>query len=124
MNILIVEDEILVQKSLKILLEKKGATVTTTGSGHEAIGLILNHQFDKIVCDIMLLDITGFDVIEEVRKKYTPQGIMEYFVIMTAYCSDSILKKVASYNCPLLRKPFGSIDEALEIIMRNKNEKN
>ena len=70
MNILLIEDEILVQKSLARLLEKKGAKVKACSTGIEAMEQINNNSFDRIVCDLMLQDITGFDIIEESKKIY------------------------------------------------------
>jgi DNA-binding response OmpR family regulator len=64
-NILIIEDEILIQQSLKKLFERKGFKVDTSASGKLAIDLILNNDYDRIICDLMLQDISGFDVIED-----------------------------------------------------------
>ncbi|OUR93025.1 hypothetical protein A9Q84_21210 [Halobacteriovorax marinus] len=118
MNILVIEDELLIQKSLKKLLEKKGATVEVSSSGKEAIEKILSTNFDRIVCDLMLQDITGFDIIEESKKKYTIEDIGNIFVIMTAYSSPQILEKANSYGCKVLGKPFDNIEEALEVFLR------
>ena len=116
-KILIVEDEILIQKALKKLLEKRGAIVTATISGKDAIKLINNEYFDRIICDLMLQDITGFDVIEESKKRYSSQEIPDKFIIMTAYSSDQVLKKAASYGCRIMSKPFDDINEAINIFL-------
>ena len=46
-KILLIEDEPLIQKSLKKLLEKRGANVVVESRGREAIQLILNEKFDR-----------------------------------------------------------------------------
>jgi DNA-binding response OmpR family regulator len=84
-TILIIEDEILIQQSLKKLFERKGLKVDVSASGKLAIDLILNNYYDRIICDLMLQDISGFDVIEESKKKFSPEEISKKFVIMTAY---------------------------------------
>lgn len=117
MNILVVEDEILIQKSLKIMLEKKGAEVDTSSSGKEAIEKILSSNYDRIVCDLMLQDITGFDVIEEAKTKYSLEDISKVFVIITAYSSPQVLEKAATYKCRVLNKPFQDMEEALKIMI-------
>jgi CheY-like chemotaxis protein len=114
--ILIIEDEILIQQSLKKLLERKGAKVDVSASGKMAIDLILANDYDRIICDLMLQDISGFDVIEESKKRYSTEDIGKKFVIMTAYNSPQVLSRANSYQCKLLNKPFDNLDEALKIM--------
>ena len=70
MKILIIEDEILIQKSLQKLLQIKGAEVDVQDQGEKAIQMILDNNYDRILCDLMLKDLNGFDIIEESKKKY------------------------------------------------------
>lgn len=117
MNILLVEDEPLIQKTLKLLFTKKGAKVTATSSGHEAIKYILSQDFDIIVCDLMLQDITGFDVIEEAKKRLDPDQISKKFKIITAYSSIQILERIKKYNCSIYSKPFADVNLIIDNIM-------
>jgi CheY-like chemotaxis protein len=116
-RILLIEDEPLIQKSLKKLLEKRGVNVTVESRGREAIGLILNQEFDRIICDLMLQDISGFDVIEEAKARFTMAEISKLFIIITAYSSPHVIEKATQYGCLLLSKPFEDIDEALNIFI-------
>ena len=120
MKILVIEDEILIQQSLKILLEKKGAIVSCASKGLEAIELIKNNDFDRIICDLMLQDITGFDIIEESKSKYNSDDIKKMFVIITAYSSDQVLSKASEYGCRVLNKPFEDMGNALNIMLENE----
>lgn len=115
-HILIIEDEILIQQSLKKLFERRGITVSVSASGKIAIDMILTQDFDRIICDLMLQDISGFDVIEESKKKYSASEIGTKFVIMTAYNSPQVLSRANSYGCTLLNKPFDNLDEALRLM--------
>jgi CheY-like chemotaxis protein len=115
-TILIIEDEILIQQSLKKLFERRGLKVDVSASGKIAIDLILNNNYDRIICDLMLQDISGFDVIEESRKKFAPEEISQKFVIMTAYNSPQILSRANAYQCRLLNKPFDDLEQAMRII--------
>lgn len=118
MKILIIEDEILIGRSLKKLLEKKDVAVTLVSNGKDAIEVIKNENFDKIVCDLMLQDISGFDVIEESKKKYSLDEIKKIFVIMTAYISPAVLDKAHGYGCNVLQKPFEDLEETLKNIIQ------
>ena len=115
-HILIIEDEILIQQSLKKLFERRGLTVDVSASGKIAIDMILKQNYDRIICDLMLQDISGFDVIEESKKRYSPEEISQKFVIMTAYNSPQVLSRANSYQCKLLNKPFDNLEEALRLM--------
>lgn len=117
MKILLIEDEPLIQKSLKKLLERRGADVVVESRGRDAIDLILNQKFDRIICDLMLQDISGFDVIEESKGRFTMSEISKLFIIITAYSSPHVIEKATQYGCLLLSKPFEDIDGALSIFL-------
>jgi CheY-like chemotaxis protein len=114
---LIIEDEILIQQSLKILLERRGLEIDVSSTGKLAIDLILKNDYDRIICDLMLQDISGFDVIEESKKKFHSTEISKKFIIMTAYNSPQVLNKANSYQCRLLNKPFDDLEQALKIMV-------
>ena len=120
MKVLVIEDEILIQQSLKKMLEKLGAEVQTASKGLEAIPLIKNYLFDRIVCDLMLQDITGFDIIEESKLIYSSDEIAQKFIIITAYSSDQVLTKAKDYGCIVLNKPFTDMKSALDIMIKGK----
>ena len=122
MNILIVEDEILILRSLKRFLDRAGHKVSTAITGHEAIMLITQQPFDRILCDLILQDTTGFDVIEESKKIYTQRQIKEKFVIMTAYSSQQVLENAQKYGCIVISKPFENIQETIDLICKNQEE--
>jgi CheY-like chemotaxis protein len=115
-HILIIEDEILIQQSLKKLFERRGLSVDVSASGKIAIDMILKTNYDRIICDLMLQDISGFDVIEESKKRYSSEEISQKFVIMTAYNSPQVLSRANSYQCKLLNKPFDNLEEALRLM--------
>lgn len=114
---LLIEDEPLIQKSLKRLLEKKGVEVVVVSRGRDAIDLILKQDFHRIICDLMLQDISGFDVIEEAKARYSINEISKLFIIITAYSSPHVIEKATQYGCLLLSKPFEDINEALNIFL-------
>ena len=117
MKILLVEDEPLIRNSLAKMLKKRGANVESCSSGSEAISILHRERFDRIVCDLMLQDISGFDVLEESKKFYSKDEISQIFIIITAYCSPQVLHNAEKYRCKILPKPFDEIDEALNEIM-------
>lgn len=121
MKILIIEDELLIQKALKKLLEAQGVQVIATAQGDQALELIKDNDFDRIICDLMLHDITGFDIIEECKKKYKYTEISHKFMLMTAYSSETVLNKAREYGCPVFTKPFSNIHETVNLFISGAN---
>ncbi len=117
MKILLVEDDPTIQRALSKLMEKRGAKVDKESNGKSAINLILKKDYDKIICDLMLQDIHGFDILEEAKKKYSASQIRQKFIIITAYSSPQVLKKAEAYGCRLFAKPFDNIQEVLDIFL-------
>ena len=118
MKILIVEDEPLIARSLKRLLEKRGCEVIWEPSGNEAIEIIKKVDFDRIICDLMLQDVSGFDVIEDSKERYDHGEIGQKFIIITAYSSPQVLDRAAQYGCVVLGKPFEDLNEAIEVFIK------
>lgn len=116
MNILIIEDEHLIQKYLNKLLSGRGHTVESVFSGRKAIELIKEKKYDCILCDLMLQDVSGFDIIEEAKQQFTEDMIRKIFIIMTAYINPAIKDRVLSYGLKLYPKPFLDIEELISTI--------
>lgn len=66
-RVLVVDDEPGIGNVLRIKLGLHGYEVITTTSGAEAIELIRTQPPDVVLCDVLMPDITGMDVIERVR---------------------------------------------------------
>lgn len=67
--ILIVEDEENLQEALKLNLELEGYEITCAENGAVALKKVEEGYFDLIILDVMLPEIDGFDVCENIRLK-------------------------------------------------------
>ncbi|MBS3906435.1 MAG: response regulator [Syntrophaceae bacterium] len=67
-RILIVDDEVVIRKFLKIHLNKLGYEVTEAEDGEKAIEKIGGGKFDLIICDVMMPNKNGWEVIKEVKS--------------------------------------------------------
>ncbi len=68
-KICLVEDEKSLASILKTYLEKEGYNVDTYSKGQDVLDN-LNNKYDLFILDIMLEDdITGYDIIKEIRNK-------------------------------------------------------
>lgn len=73
-HVLLVDDDILIQKALKTALSREQINTTATTSGNEALLLLKKHSYDTIIIDLVMPDMDGFELIREIRnnKIFTP----------------------------------------------------
>jgi DNA-binding response OmpR family regulator len=74
-KVLIVDDEQNILLFLSEALEDEGYTITTKGSGKEAVSIIEHEDFDLVLVDLKLHDIDGLEVTREV-KKHSPDTVV------------------------------------------------
>ncbi|MCA0425817.1 MAG: response regulator transcription factor [Bacteroidetes bacterium] len=110
-RILLVEDELSLQHALKLNLELEGYFVHVCGTGTEAVKTFREQKFDLVVLDIMLPEMDGLMVCENIRLY--DNNIPVLFLSAKNTAEDRIqgLKKGAD---DYLTKPF----ELEELILR------
>ncbi len=67
MRILLVEDEENIRDLIQLNLEAEGYEVVSTGNGRKALDLIGGQHFDLLLLDVMLPEVDGFSITEQVR---------------------------------------------------------
>jgi two-component system alkaline phosphatase synthesis response regulator PhoP len=108
-HILLVEDEEHLLNAIQLNLELENYIVNTAITGIEALKEFRKETFDLIILDVMLPEMSGFDVCEEIRKENTSVPIL--FLTAKGSGSDRIqgLKLGAD---DYLTKPF-NLEELL-----------
>ncbi|MDP1854322.1 MAG: response regulator [Candidatus Omnitrophota bacterium] len=118
-NILVIDDEELVTKSLLKLLSKEGYNVVVARSGKEAIGKIKDFDFDLIISDVRMPELDGIETIKEIRaclEKMNKKSIPE--VLITGYAdTDKYEKGMELEVADYLSKPFDNV-EFLQVIKK------
>jgi DNA-binding response OmpR family regulator len=79
-KILIVEDELNMAQGLKDNLEFEGYEVETASEGSTGLQKILQNGYDLVLLDVMLPELSGFDICKAVRK----EGINTPIILLTA----------------------------------------
>lgn len=69
MKILVVDDEETILSLLETVLTHNGFKVVTAKDGAEALDLFLDQSFDMIIADEMMPNLSGNELVEEVRKE-------------------------------------------------------
>lgn len=109
MRILLVEDEENIRDVVKLNLELENYEVVTAGDGKKAIKYFHEQHFDLILLDVMLPEIDGFQVCEQIRLTNMTVPIMMLTAKETAIDRITGLKKGAD---DYLTKPF-NLEELL-----------
>ena len=68
-KILIVDDELSMRELLQIFFEGDGYTTTAVGSAEEALQVLSGEQFDLIISDLNMSNMSGLDLLKIVKKK-------------------------------------------------------
>jgi DNA-binding response OmpR family regulator len=104
-KILVVDDEEVIRKFLRIHLAKLGYEVMEAADGEQAIMQLGKDDFDLLICDILMPKKDGWEVIKEAKSNPKTKDIP--VIILTAKNEDSDMFKGydlgASYY---MTKPF------------------
>lgn len=117
-RILLVDDDKNTANGLRKILLQDGYDTSCAYTGKEALNLIATEHFDIVITDMKLPDISGFSIIEKVKKKDIDIAV----VMITAFSSiqtaiDAMKKGADDY----LTKPVNI--EELELILKKIWEK-
>ena len=82
-KILIVDDERSIRELLEIFLKKEGFIVTTASSAEEGLTQVKAAEFDLIISDIKMKDMSGIDFLRNLRET----GFNGQFILLTAFAS-------------------------------------
>lgn len=67
-NILVIDDDVLVRKSVEKLLKKEAYEVVSVESAHLAVEEIKKRKFDLVISDIRMPGKNGIDAVKEIRS--------------------------------------------------------
>jgi two-component system, OmpR family, alkaline phosphatase synthesis response regulator PhoP len=110
-RILLVEDEINIQHAIKLNLELEGYHVEVASTGTQAIKIFKEQQFNLVVLDVMLPEMDGLMVCENIRMTDSITPIL--FLSAKSQSNDRILG-LKKGGDDYLTKPF----ELEELLLR------
>jgi DNA-binding response OmpR family regulator len=102
-RILLVDDEVAIQRAVAPLLRSRGYDVDVVGTGLEAVNAVADHAPDLIVLDLGLPDLEGAEVCRRIRKQSKAP-----IVVLSARAEEA--DKVAALDLgadDYVTKPFG-----------------
>ena len=105
-RLLIIDDEPLVITMLTRIL-RRSYDITTTTSGVEGLRLASDEPWDAILCDVMLPEMSGPQLLERLEHEGRPAAAKVSFMTGGAFGSEatSLLERLGKGGW--LAKPFG-----------------
>lgn len=103
MNVLIAEDDLDMQKILRLYLDKAGYQTAVASDGREAFDRLCEESFDLVIADWMMPHMNGIDLCKEIRSYSMPVKI----IMLTA--KGDLEDEIAGLSCgadDYIRKPF------------------
>lgn len=112
MNILLLEDEYTLRKSIKELLCESDYAVDDFASGDEAFDAIFNKSYDLLILDVNVPGMKGFELLEEIRN----EGINTPAIFVTSMTEiDHIERGFDGGCCDYIKKPFDLAELRLRV---------
>jgi DNA-binding response OmpR family regulator len=121
-SILIIDDEPNVRRSLGLILQRAGYTITTAADATEALHLLRAGAYDLTFLDIKLPDQNGIQLLPQIKDLYPEMPVL----ILTAHATlDTAISAVRLGARDYLLKPIDpeSILSRVENILRKENPK-
>ncbi len=120
-NILIVDDNVNLAKTMSLILRRKGFTVTAAKDGTQTIKKVRETPFDVIFMDIKMSFMNGVETYRRI-KKIRPEAVV---IMMTAYrqeMANFVAEALDSNAYSCLYKPF-NIEELFMLIRETQEKK-
>jgi two-component system response regulator AtoC len=103
LRVLLVDDEEDIVEVIQDRLEAYGFTVTTAGTGLEALKKLSVEKFDGIFLDVKMPEMGGIEALEEIRK--TDKQI-PVIIITASSTRDAAIEAIAKGANEYVLKPF------------------
>lgn len=122
MRVLVLEDYPPLRGSLVECLSEEGYVVDSSDSGDEGLWFFRNHQYDVVLLDIMLPEVSGLEILKILRKE---RNLVPVIIISARDTVEQRIEGLENGADDYLVKPF-SLDEMLarvRVQVRRRYEK-
>jgi DNA-binding NarL/FixJ family response regulator len=115
-RVLVVDDHTLVRDSLCRLIEAEEdlEVIGRTGSGHEAVSLVRQHEPDLVVLDYSLPDLDGLETTRQILALDTDSRVL----ILTMHANEEYATRLVQAGAAGFIVKAASTDELLEAIRK------
>jgi two-component system, cell cycle response regulator CtrA len=103
MRVLLIEDDRMMARSIELMLQTGGFLVEKTQAGEDGVDLALVYDYDMILLDLNLPDMSGLDVMRTLRRGKNETPIL---VLSGTLEIDSKVKALSLGADDYMTKPF------------------
>lgn len=103
-KILVVEDDVLLNKAVTHYLTKSGYEVISAGDGEEAIDIVVSQNIELVICDIMLPKISGYTFLTSLKTSIKMD--IPVIMISTLATGKQIAESLGDEKVIFILKPF------------------
>jgi CheY-like chemotaxis protein len=104
-RILLIDDEVTVQRALQRLLQRSGHELALAANGREGLAALQGGAYDVILCDIRMPDLDGPGFYREVARVH-PHLVSRIIFLTGDVLSPEVQTFFDQVDCPRLVKPF------------------
>jgi PAS domain S-box-containing protein len=125
LSVLLAEDNLVNQRLVVRLLEKRGHRVVVAGTGLEALQALEKESFDLVLMDVQMPEMDGLEATTAIREKEKSSGLHQPVVALTAHAMKGDREKcMAGGMDGYLSKPIRpqELDQLLEIYVMRRLE--
>ena len=116
---LVVENDGGTQKLLRVLLAREGFDVDAVSSGQGASVLLRRVSYDVVVLDLMLPEVSGFELLEQVAQ--TDRSTLERVIVASSAARAQLDAVRRLYpEVAVIRKPFDIDDISAAAVARRR----
>jgi DNA-binding response OmpR family regulator len=123
-NILVVDDDDIMLKAIKNILNKDGFNVVTASDGKEAFELLEHTVYDIVITDLMLPHANGLEVVGKLRHNDANRNV-GIIVVSSVGNEETITEAFRLGADDYLKKPImaGELLMRIRKLIANKNSK-
>jgi CheY-like chemotaxis protein/glycine cleavage system H lipoate-binding protein len=113
-DILVIDDEEIVLEAVRHICTAEGLTVETARDGASALRALEAHRYRLVMCDIMMPEMDGFEVLAEVQRRSAATPV----IISTGYSTvENAVRSLYAGAIDFVPKPF-TADELMSTLRR------
>ncbi|HET9933391.1 MAG TPA: ATP-binding protein [Polyangiaceae bacterium] len=109
LNILVIDDEPDIRRSLRRLLGVKHNIALATNGAEALRRFVQGERFDVILCDLLMPELTGIELFSELQQRFPEQSQRVVFLTGGA-TSEAARSFIEENRSRVLNKPFGPAD--------------
>lgn len=119
-RLLIVDDEVRIRASLRLLLDNPTRVIQECGSGREAIAILKSRTVDLVLLDVNLPDISGLEVMEWIANYRIPTSVI---IVSSDDHIDCAIRALRNGVVEFVRKPkeLDDIQHKVENVLRRRS---